>query len=78
MMILGAGFFGTQMFWAFHSASMPLFLNGFTESKLQISLVLSLAGVMGCLAPPIVGHFSDRTSTRFGRRRPYVFFYPID
>ena len=53
MIILGAGFFGTQMVWAFHSASMPLFLKGFTESKFQISLVLSLAGVMGCLLLPL-------------------------
>jgi maltose/moltooligosaccharide transporter len=73
MIVLGAGFFGTQMFWAFHSASMPLFLKDFTESKFEISLVLSLAGVMGCIAPPIIGHFSDRTWTRFGRRKPYAF-----
>jgi len=74
MAALGLGFFGTGIFWAFHSASMPLFLKGFTDSKFKISLVLSLAGVMGCMVPPIIGHFSDRTVTRFGRRRPYMFF----
>ena len=74
MIALGLGFLGTGIFWAFHSASMPLFLSGYTDSKFKISLVLSLAGVMGCIVPPVMGYLSDRTVTRFGRRRPYIFF----
>ena len=74
MAILGAGWFGTFFFWGFHTGSVPLFLNDFTDSKLMISLVLSLAGIANCIVPPIVGYLSDRTSGRFGRRRPYIFF----
>ncbi len=73
MVALGVGFFGTNFVWAFHSSSMPLFLKRFTDSKFEISLVLSLAGVMGCIVPPVIGYFSDRTFTRFGRRKPYIF-----
>jgi len=73
MIVLGAGWFGANFFWGFHSASMPLFLRDFTNLKFKISLVLSLAGVTGCLVPPIVGYFSDRTRVRFGRRTPYIF-----
>ena len=73
MIVLGVGWFGIQFFWAFNTSSMPLFLKNFTESKFEISLVISLAGVMGCIVPPIVGYFSDRSFTRFGRRKPYVF-----
>lgn len=72
MVILGLGWFGIQFFWAFYSGSMPLFLRDFVESKFTISLVLSLAGVSGCLVPPLAGYLSDRTSTRFGRRKPYI------
>jgi MFS family permease len=72
MLLLGVGWFGVQVFWAFHTASMPLFLADLTGSKFRVSLVLSLAGVSGVLVPPIVGYLSDRTSTRFGRRAPYV------
>lgn len=72
MTLLGVGWFGIQVFWAFHAATMPLFLAGFTDSKLEISLVLSLAGVSGCLVPPVVGYLSDRTVVRFGRRTPYI------
>ena len=72
MVILGSGLFGFDFFWGFHSASMPLFLKNFSDSKFHIALVLSLAGVAGCIISPIIGYISDRTSGRFGRRRPYI------
>lgn len=72
MIILGVGWFGAQVFWAFHAGSMPLFLADFTDSKFTISLVLSLAGVTGLFIPPAIGYLSDRASTRWGRRRPYI------
>ena len=74
MILLGTGWFGFQVFWAFHASSMPLFLRDLTESKFTISLVLSLVGVAGCIIPPVIGYFSDHSSGRFGRRRPYIFF----
>ena len=72
MLLIGVGWFGTQVFWAFHSGPMPLFLRDFTDSKFTISLVLSVAGLSGCIVPPAIGYWSDRSSTRFGRRRPFV------
>ena len=74
MFLLGVGWFGVQVFWAFHGATLPLFLADLTASKFRISLVLSLAGISGLLVPPLVGYLSDRTFVRFGRRTPYVFF----
>lgn len=73
MVLLGVGWFGAQVFWAFHASSMPLFLKDFTDSKFTISVVLSLAGVTGVLVPPVVGYLSDRTFSRLGRRKPYIF-----
>jgi len=72
MLLLGTGWFGMQALWAFHSGPLPLFLKGFTESKFAISLIMSLAGVFGCIVPPLVGFWSDRSAGRFGRRRPFV------
>ncbi len=72
MLLLGVGWMGVQFFWGFHTSSMPFFLARITDSKIQIAVVLSLAGVAGCIVPPIVGYFSDRTKGRFGRRRPYI------
>ncbi len=74
MVLLGVGWFGFQFFWGMHTVAMPLFLLKFTDSKLVISLVLCLAGVAGSIVPPIAGYLSDRSSTRFGRRSPFVLF----
>jgi predicted MFS family arabinose efflux permease len=57
---------------------MPLFLRNFTKSKFTISLVLSLAGVAGCIVPPIVGYLSDRSLTRFGRVMGIGYAYLLD
>jgi len=67
MLVLGAGWFGSNFFWGFYSGSMPLFLNRFGESKFMISVVLSLAGVASCTVPPIVGY--HRRSAHVARRR---------
>lgn len=69
---LGVGWFGFQTFWAFHGATLPLFLAQYTDSKFRMSLVLALAGVSGFLVPPVVGYWSDRTTMQLGRRTPYV------
>jgi MFS family permease len=74
---LGSTAFGMNFFWAFYTGSLPLFLNDFTDSKFEISLVLSLGGLCGCVFAPIVGYLSDRTTTRFGRRMPYLLFGTI-
>jgi hypothetical protein len=54
MILLGTGWFGAQIFWAFHTGTMPLFLKGFTDSKLTISLVPDPAAPAraGCEANP--------------------------
>jgi MFS family permease len=72
MVLLGMGQLGTLFFWSFHGASMSLFLNDLTDSTFKIGFVLSLAGVANCLVPIVIGRISDRTRTRFGRRRPYI------
>lgn len=72
MLLLGVGWFGFQVFWAFHGATLPLFLAGLTDSKFRISLVLGLSGLFGVLVPPLVGYLSDRTASRLGRRSPWI------
>ncbi len=42
-----------------------------------VSLALLIALVFDGLIDPIVGHISDRTSTRWGRRLPYLYVAPL-
>lgn len=45
MILLGVGWFGVQVLWAFRGATLPPFLARLTESTFRVSLVLGLAGV---------------------------------
>src|SRR5581483_2377248 len=40
--------------------------------SLVVGVLLTVAGVVAALDDAIVGYFSDRTRTRFGRRIPYI------
>ena len=66
------GFFGLQFAW-----QMRLALSGPVTEELGadplIYGLISLAGPFsGMVVQPIIGALSDRTTSRFGRRRPYL------
>ena len=73
MVLLGTGHFGMWAIFSFNESLMPLFVRNFADSKLKVGFVVGLAGVAITTIPPLVGYISDRTRTRFGRRKPYIF-----
>jgi MFS family permease len=44
-----------------------------TQSVVAFGIISGIAGVCALLAYPITGALSDRTTSRFGRRRPWIF-----
>jgi MFS family permease len=72
MILLGMGHAGMWAIISFNESLMPLFVRGFTDSKLKVGFVVGLAGVAISTIPPVIGYLSDRTRSRFGRRRPYI------
>lgn len=65
------GFFGIQIAFALQGANMSRIFQTL-GANLDTLAILWLAGpVTGLLVQPIVGHYSDRTWNRLGRRRPY-------
>lgn len=43
-----------------------------TESVVAFGVISGIAGVCALLTYPLTGAFSDRTTSRFGRRRPWI------
>jgi len=41
-------------------------------NALQVSLVLVIYGVWDAINEPILGHFSDNTRSKYGRRKPFI------
>lgn len=70
------GFTLTALYQSLHSIILPLRLLDFVGDAQKNTYlgVLTLSGlILGMFAQPIAGALSDRTESRWGRRRPFVF-----
>jgi len=65
------GFLGIQMGFALQNANASRILQIFGADVHELSWFWLVAPVTGLVVQPIIGHYSDRTWTRLGRRRPY-------
>ena len=74
---MSIGFLGIQFGFALQNANASRILQNFGADIEQLSWFWLAAPLTGMLIQPIVGHYSDRTWTRLGRRRPYFLFGAI-
>ncbi len=65
------GFLGIQFGFALQNANTSRIFETLGAEVDKIGLYWLAAPVTGLLIQPIVGYFSDKTWTRFGRRKPY-------
>ena len=70
---LSFGFFGVQIAYALQSANISRIFATLGADPHNLSYFWILPPLMGIVVQPIVGSFSDKTWTRFGRRIPYLF-----
>ncbi len=66
------GFLGIQMGFALQNGNASRILQTFGADVEHLSLFWLAAPITGMIVQPIVGHYSDRTWNRLGRRRPYI------
>ncbi len=65
------GFFGIQFGWGLQMANMSAIYEYLGARADQIPMLWLAAPLTGLIIQPIIGHASDRTWNRLGRRRPY-------
>src|SRR6202034_301921 len=65
------GFLGIQFGWGLQMANMSSIYEYLHAKEDQLAFLWLAAPLTGLLVQPIIGHYSDRTWTRLGRRRPY-------
>ena len=65
------GFLGIQFGWGLQMANMSAIYEYLGARADQIPILWLAAPLTGLIVQPIVGHASDRTWGRLGRRRPY-------
>jgi maltose/moltooligosaccharide transporter len=67
------GFFGIQIGFALQNANASRIFQSLGTPIDELGLMWLAAPLTGLLVQPLIGHYSDRTWNRFGRRRPYFF-----
>ncbi len=65
------GFFGIQIGFALQNANMSRIFQSLGTSVDDLAFLWIAAPLTGLIVQPLIGHFSDRTWTRLGRRRPF-------
>jgi maltose/moltooligosaccharide transporter len=65
------GFLGIQFGWGLQMANMSAIYEYLGASPEQIPVLWLAAPLTGLLVQPVIGHMSDHTWGRLGRRRPY-------
>ncbi|HUJ22584.1 MAG TPA: MFS transporter [Bryobacteraceae bacterium] len=65
------GFFGIQFGWGLQMANMSAIYEYLGARPDQIPMLWLAAPLTGLIVQPIIGHLSDNTWGKLGRRRPY-------
>ena len=68
---MSIGFFGIQFGFALQNGNASRILSTFGAEVEHLSFFWLAAPLTGMIIQPIIGHYSDQTWTRLGRRRPY-------
>jgi maltose/moltooligosaccharide transporter len=68
---MSIGFLGIQMGFALQNGNASRILQTFGADIHELSWFWLVAPITGMIVQPIIGHMSDRTWTRLGRRKPF-------
>ncbi len=69
--LMSFGFLGIQFGFALQNGNTSRILRSFGADVDQLPMFWIVAPLVGMIVQPIIGHYSDRTWNRLGRRKPY-------
>ena len=70
--VVGFGFFGISIIWPLFNSLIPPMLEDLGLAAVVIGFILTWDNIINMFVQPLVGSLSDRTHTRFGRRKPWL------
>jgi len=71
--LIGAAFLSITAFWQLYDNIIPLILKDtFGVKETARGLIMALDNILALILLPLFGALSDKTSTRIGKRMPYI------
>ncbi len=77
MMLPAVGQFATKMTWSIGLYRTLYFVNVLKIDMVYVTAILALISIYDVLNNPIMGAVYDKTRTRWGKSRPYIFFTAV-
>lgn len=71
IVFMSFGFMGIQFGFALQNGNTSRILRSFGADVEQLPMFWIVAPLVGMIVQPLIGHYSDNTWTRMGRRKPY-------
>ncbi len=71
IIFMSFGFMGIQFGFALQNGNTSRILRSFGADVDQLPMFWIVAPLVGMIVQPLIGHYSDRTWNRLGRRKPY-------
>ena len=71
------GFLGIQFGFALQNANVSRIFETLGARVEDIPILWIAAPLTGLIVQPIIGHLSDKTWTKYGRRRPILLLVPF-
>ena len=76
--LIGLAFLSISSFWQVYDSIIPLILkNTFLMGETLAGFIMSLDNILALFLLPLFGTLSDKVSTRFGKRTPFIIFGTI-
>ena len=76
--LIGLGFMSILAFWQFYDQVIPFLLEYvFGVKTFAANAIMAIDNVLAIFMLPLFGRISDRTSTKLGKRTPYILFGTI-
>lgn len=74
-LLIGFAFMSILAFWQFYDQVIPFILEKrFSLNTVTTNSIMSIDNVLALFMLPLFGMLSDKTSTRLGKRTPYILF----
>ena len=71
--LIGTAFLSITAFWQLYDSIIPLILKEtFGVKETARGIIMALDNILALVLLPLFGTLSDKTSTRIGKRMPYI------
>ncbi len=73
LLVMAIFSFGIQAYWAVENFIINLYWSRtVTEELIYVGYMVSISAIVGVITQTLFGAFSDSTTSKYGRRRPYI------